>query len=190
MLRIGAGDAVSYTDGAGTVASGVLGPDSVAIERGDEIVLPRPGRIVHLVVAPPRSRDRQRWLVEKVSEIGVASIAWLIGSKYGQTKPPRSDRCQQWADAALEQSRGSHRTIVLDQPVQFSTLPDQVWFADVGGDPVAVVTEEEVTVVVGPEGGWADDELDSDVRRLSFGHRILRVETAAVVAAILLGNTG
>jgi len=39
------------------------------------------------------------------------------------------------------------------------------------------------TVVVGPEGGWAPDELPDDSVRFDLGATVLRVETAALVAA-------
>jgi 16S rRNA (uracil1498-N3)-methyltransferase len=41
----------------------------------------------------------------------------------------------------------------------------------------------ELTVVVGPEGGFAPDEVPAGMARLSLGGRILRVETAAIVAS-------
>jgi 16S rRNA (uracil1498-N3)-methyltransferase len=44
--------------------------------------------------------------------------------------------------------------------------------------------------VVGPEGGWADDEraavAAAGIPRVSFGPHVLRVETAAVAATVLL----
>ena len=43
-----------------------------------------------------------------------------------------------------------------------------------------------VTVAVGPEGGFSADELPGHAEPLSLGPRILRVETAAVVAATLI----
>jgi 16S rRNA (uracil1498-N3)-methyltransferase len=41
-------------------------------------------------------------------------------------------------------------------------------------------------VLVGPEGGWDDDELDLGLPRVRLGPRVLRTETAAVVAGALL----
>jgi len=39
------------------------------------------------------------------------------------------------------------------------------------------------TVVIGPEGGWAPGEIPDTMRRWSLGSTVLRVETAAIVAA-------
>ena len=42
------------------------------------------------------------------------------------------------------------------------------------------------TVVIGPEGGFADDEIPDDLARWDLGSSVLRVETAAIVAAARL----
>jgi 16S rRNA (uracil1498-N3)-methyltransferase len=47
-----------------------------------------------------------------------------------------------------------------------------------------------VTVVVGPEGGLSPDEIARFPRRMGLGDRVLRTETAAVVAASLVLDAG
>ncbi len=42
------------------------------------------------------------------------------------------------------------------------------------------------TVLVGPEGGFAEEELALVARRVSLSRNVLRVETAALAAAIML----
>jgi RsmE family RNA methyltransferase len=41
-------------------------------------------------------------------------------------------------------------------------------------------------VAIGPEGGWTEHELDLAADRVTFGDRVLRVETAAVTAGVHL----
>jgi 16S rRNA U1498 N3-methylase RsmE len=41
-------------------------------------------------------------------------------------------------------------------------------------------------VVIGPEGGWASGEVPDDVALWGLGDTVLRVETAALVAAARL----
>jgi 16S rRNA (uracil1498-N3)-methyltransferase len=62
--------------------------------------------------------------------------------------------------------------------------------ADPAGDPLSTRVPTG-PVVIGPEGGFDPSELDAaqqrGVGRVSLGDGVLRVETAAVVAAVLIG---
>jgi len=59
-----------------------------------------------------------------------------------------------------------------------------VAIADMGGDPV---DSEIRMVLVGPEGGWSDDERGCGARRVRLGANVLRAETAAITAGVILG---
>jgi 16S rRNA (uracil1498-N3)-methyltransferase len=52
--------------------------------------------------------------------------------------------------------------------------------------PLPALPAETVTLIVGPEGGWAEEELTQAVegqcRAVSLGEHILRADTAAVTA--------
>jgi RsmE family RNA methyltransferase len=48
------------------------------------------------------------------------------------------------------------------------------------------VDATDVGIAVGPEGGWSDKELEVAASRVTLGPGILRVETAAVAAAVLM----
>src|ERR671910_356615 len=74
VLRIKSGQPVTYTDGLGTIGKGILGPQM--IERGEEATVERPTNLT-LAVAPPANKDRQRFLVEKLAELGIARLVWL-----------------------------------------------------------------------------------------------------------------
>jgi RsmE family RNA methyltransferase len=76
----------------------------------------------------------------------------------------------------------------VDEPVAFDALMAQssapVAIADIGatdGPSLAVPF-----VLVGPEGGWSDAERAAAGRRVSLGPSVLRAETAAVAAGVLL----
>ena len=60
---------------------------------------------------------------------------------------------------------------------------NEVAIAEPGGVEVAAAHR---TIVVGPEGGFAPDELDGSVSRVSLGESVLRAETAAIVAGALM----
>ena len=179
-LRLRSGSAVSYTDGAGLIGSGELTPTRVV--RGAERTVSPPIDL-EVVVAPPHERDRIRFLVEKASELEVRRICWLR-SRFGNARPQQLGRAGDWAIAALEQSQGAWLTVV-----------DQEWItiADLGPERLTVVADQEgerfipsppLRVVVGPEGGWAGDEVPIIWPRLSLARTVLRTETA-VMAAIM-----
>lgn len=181
VLRVRSGDPVSYTDGAGRLGEGIVRDGAVL--RGDEHLVERPTALT-VAVAAPASRDRTRVLVEKLAELGVARIRWLR-TAHGEGRPPRPDRSRAWAAGALEQSRGAWATAVDDVPSTWSDLDPPVLAAVPGGGPPPG-RGRSVTVAIGPEGGWAGGEVPPGVATLDLGPRILRVETAAIVAAVLL----
>ncbi|NIU66799.1 MAG: hypothetical protein GWN07_15065, partial [Actinobacteria bacterium] len=111
VLRLEMGGAVDYTDGAGRRGSGRM--TEGGLERGDEWMDAEPQPSLCLAVAPPHARERVRFLVEKLSEMGVARIRWLR-THHGEGRPPRGDRAAAWAAGALEQSRGAWQTRVDD----------------------------------------------------------------------------
>ncbi|MFQ5516012.1 MAG: RsmE family RNA methyltransferase [Acidimicrobiia bacterium] len=104
VLRMVAGDRVAYTDGRGNRGSGVLADGFVV--RGAERYVPRPSPALRIAVAPPRSASRQRFVVEKLSELGVDALLWLDTGR-SEGRPPRPAKAHTWAVAALQQSRGT-----------------------------------------------------------------------------------
>ena len=56
--------------------------------------------------------------------------------------------------------------------------------ADPGGGPP---TLDHPTVLIGPEGGWSDEERQCGLPAVGLGIHVLRAETAAIAAATLLG---
>lgn len=179
VLRLGAGDQVTYTDGLGVIGRGRLAHH--AIVRGEETTVPRPTELT-VFVAPPANKDRQRYLVEKLAEIGVARLVWLE-TRQGKTRVASPPKVFSWVLAATEQSRGAWLMEVSDDVAVWGDVPQGAVVCDPSG---ARETPPARTVVIGPEGGWAADEVPSDAATWSLGDTILRVETAAVVAAARL----
>jgi 16S rRNA (uracil1498-N3)-methyltransferase len=176
VLRLGGGTPVGYTDGEGSVGSGeyVAG----AVVRGEEKRIQRPSDLI-VVVAPPDNRDRVRFLVEKLAELGVAELRFLA-TAYGQGRPPKAARIRSWAIAGLEQSRGAWLMKTTEELVTFADLGLPFAVCDMGADSL---TPSARTVVIGPEGGWSPGEIPEGAIRYGLGETLLRVETAALVAA-------
>ncbi len=182
VLRRRRGDPVSYTDGMGTVGSGSY--EAKSIRRGDERSVGEPSGLT-LGVAPPASADRARFVVEKLAELGVDRLVWLE-TAHGEGRPPRREKAEAWAIAALQQSRGSF-LMAVDEPIGIDgDWGGAVFVADPAGDPAlpALGISGPITILIGPEGGFAEGEA-GEATPISLGGRILRVETAAVAAATL-----
>lgn len=182
VLRLTPGEPVEYTDGRGTVGRGHVTGDGM--ERGDEHSVAAPRVSLTMAVAPPAARDRARFLVEKLAELGVGRLVWLR-TGHGEGRPPAAEKAAAWAAAALEQSRGAWRMEVTAGWTSWEALVPPVVVADAGGGPLP---EElaSLTVAVGPEGGWHPPEVPAGLARVSLGERVLRVETAALAAAARL----
>ncbi len=185
VLRMRPDEQCTYTDGAGTVGEGTF--DGAAIRRGQERAVTETAHVT-LAVAPPANRDRLRFLVEKASELGAARIRWIT-TRYGQGRPPRADKSHQWAVGALEQSRGARLTIVDDDMITVDQLTGTVLAADQAGGAAPAI-EGPVTLLIGPEGGWAPGELPDSIPRIGLGDRVLRTETAAVVGLFVVIREG
>ena len=85
---------------------------------------------------------------------------------------------------------------LLEEVTDFKTLLDfraatKIVFAERGGGPLkSALAGAPVLYLVGPEGGWTDDELEAARRKgfaaVGLGEGILRTETAAIVGAALI----
>jgi 16S rRNA U1498 N3-methylase RsmE len=182
VLRYPDGGAVSYTDGAGLIGAGSW--QSGAIVRGEERRSDRPPALT-VAVAPPHNTSRVRFLVEKMGELAVDRLLWLK-TVHGEGRAPRQEKAAGWARAALEQSRGAW-LIEIGGPVTVAELNE--WgspvFAEWGGSRLPPEIADPV-LCIGPEGGFAPDEIPVRAPRLHLGDTVLRVETAAIVGSVLL----
>jgi len=197
-LRLGPGDVLVVFDEQGA-------EHEVCLERvgGHEasagiVATARPAREppLALVLAPALLKGAKMDLVvEKATEIGVARIAPLR-SRYtiGAGHPER------WQRIALAAAKQSGRTAVpaVDAAVPLTDLVRQPWpgvrLICWEGERSARLSTlppraEAAIVVVGPEGGFAKEEVE-EARAHGFtvvglAPRILRAETAALVAATL-----
>ena len=189
VLRLDDGDPVTVTDGAGRWTSTTLRlvGTAVVLEPIDEVAFEdRPGGELVLATAVPKG-ERAEWLVQKVAELGADRVVLLHAARsVVRWKPDRADRqrarLQRIADEALRQSRRVWRTVVEGPVEATAVLPDAA-VAEPGGRPP---TAADGVIAIGPEGGWAADELAVAGDRIGLGPDVLRVETAAIAAVTLL----
>ena len=200
--RLAAGDGLRVVDGRGRARSGQI--ESVNRSRaivtlGFSVPSLEPSIDVHVLVGALRP-ERASWLVEKATEMGATSITFFSSERtpraYGQAK---LDRLRRVARSALEQcGRAKLPEIAgvleieeaLDQTLDKNPMP--IYALMPGGEPLttSVGQAEELSLVIGPEGGFgpADEQLlaSSGIRGCRLGETILRVETAAIAALALV----
>jgi 16S rRNA (uracil1498-N3)-methyltransferase len=190
VLRLRDGAEVTVTDGAGRWRPCRLGAGGVLEATGPAVAVPAPDPVLTLAVAPPKG-DRLDWLVAKATEVGVDRIV-LVDAIRSVVKL-RADRTPRQLERlrriALEAAMQSRRVWLpeISGPVPAAELlaAPHIVVAEPGGRRVG---PGDTTVLVGPEGGWAPEELAgvADDRRVSLAGNVLRVETAAVAAALAL----
>jgi len=145
---------------------------------------------VWLAFAPVK-RAQTDWLVEKATELGVAKLIPVM-TRRTIAERVKLERLEAIAIEAAEQC-GRTRLPAIDKPIQLQELLKSVgrtlYFADEGGgEPAASAFEAgPVVILVGPEGGFTDEERAAiraapNAVPVSLGPRILRAETAALAA--------
>jgi 16S rRNA (uracil1498-N3)-methyltransferase len=158
---------------------------------------------LHYLFAPLK-RARLDYMVQKAVEMGVSRLAPVM-TRHTQAERVNVERMRANAVEAAEQCGVlSLPKIMAPQPLAHALAamePDRLLvFCDEDAedtDPVAALTARRASrasplaVLIGPEGGFADDErklllATPQVVRLPLGPRILRADTAAVAALALV----
>jgi 16S rRNA (uracil1498-N3)-methyltransferase len=183
VMRLRAGERVSCSDGRGAWRAcefngAALVPTGL-IERTD-------APTSHVYVAIPKG-DRLDWMVQKLTEVGAASITLVdFERSVVRWSADRVEkgllRLQRIAREASSQSRRAWLPAIVG-PIGVTSIPTEgVVFADPDGQPLAP-GDAHCALVIGPEGGFTPAELAGRATR-SIGAQVLRVETAAVVAVV------
>jgi 16S rRNA (uracil1498-N3)-methyltransferase len=148
--------------------------------------------------------DRFEWMIEKATELGVSEIVPVesVRSQRGLERAAQK-RVERWRKIALEASQQSRRAHLpeIGEPISLTRALDKQAthrFAldeDAGAAPLdapVLRPSESAAILVGPEGGWTDQEraqiAAANWTRASLGNLILRAETAAIAALAIMGR--
>ncbi len=199
-LRVRLGDNLLITNGQGLLVKTVLMNEDKQsyifkiIEKLENIEN-FPNRFA-LALGILDSRDRFEFAFEKAVELGITDFFPLI-TKNTQKDAVKIERLTAKAIAAISQSQRSLLPIIHN-PIQISELSshftnfEKVFIADITGKPLENIRKSESSIaIIGPEGGFTDDELDllksqENSILFSLGNKRLRAETAAIVSLGLL----
>jgi 16S rRNA (uracil1498-N3)-methyltransferase len=204
VMRAQVGEIVTLFDGSGQEFSArvqTIGKRDIELEVVERRDVNRESPVrLTLAVALPKG-ERQRWLVEKAVELGVAELVPLETER-GVAQP---------SDAALERLRrsvieaskqcGRNRLMEIGsaqswrvfhaaQPgdgLRFLAYPGGTALRTVRPHRAADLSCATVQAAIGPEGGFTDEEIGEATKAgwttVDLGPRILRVETAAIALA-------
>jgi len=211
VMRAKAGTRVTLFDGSGRQF------DAAVLRNGrNEVELLVSGRqeidreaavALTLGVALPKG-DRQKWLVEKVVELGVVRLVPLETQR--GVAQPGENALQRLHRGVIEASKqcGRNRLMEIAEPKAWRAFLAENATADwrFVAHPMSKRSGEtnappslppaacgSAAIGIGPEGGFSDEEIAAALamgwRSLDLGPRILRVETAAVaIAARVIGG--
>jgi 16S rRNA (uracil1498-N3)-methyltransferase len=201
VLRLGVGDEVELFTSTGRTAAAVIveATPTTMVAQVREIREPRRGLELTMASAVPKAA-RGDWMIEKLSELGVARFIPLRTAR-SVVHPEGRNKIERWQRLAAESAKQSRRAGVMR--IEPLTPLDEVLEA-LSGPAAYLSTAAEaglltsilqpsiasLTLFVGPEGDWSEEEVAQFAQRhltgMTLGETILRVETAAIAAAAVV----
>ncbi len=207
VLRLGSGAQVFVFDG-----EGVEHECEVARVAKHEVDLNLLRRLDDVVESPLQltlaqaqiKGDKFDWVIQKATELGATRIVPLVTehSDIKRAEERAGQRLQRWRRISLEALKqcGRRRLVDICEPAPFDEFCGSaargacLIFSERGGGGLAEVTAKlrefnQLSLCVASEGGWSERELrkaaSCGFTPVSLGSRILRTETAAIVAVSL-----
>lgn len=156
---------------------------------------------IHLAIAPTKMIDRIEWMTEKNTEIGFDEISFL-DCKFSERHNIRIDRIEKIVLSAMKQSHKAWLPKV-NAMISFSDFINQdrpghkfiahcyteIEKVDLFDTLQQLSAEEDVTILIGPEGDFSIDEvkmaMEAGYTPISLGESRLRTETAGLSAVMM-----
>jgi 16S rRNA (uracil1498-N3)-methyltransferase len=207
VLRLGRGDRLRICDGRGSEFEALIESADrtqvmLRIER-QVAPLPEPQVKVTLFQSVPRGDAMER-VIQKCVEIGVAGIVPLITRRTVARASRQGMKLARWRKIALHAVEQSGRAwlVPVTEPVMADAVIPQLASCDLALVPHhgaaqsvqsalgAAARPQSIAIVIGPEGGFSPEEITrfaaAGARIVSLGPRVLRSETAGLVAATIV----
>ena len=197
VVRLREGEEVELFDRAGRASRGTvraIGRDHATILAGEPLPSRESPLVLHLAMAIIHL-EKFELVLQKVTELGVQSVVPLVTSRV-ELRPERyAGKAERWERIVFEAVKQSGRTSIprVEAPAKIETVlsrPGVKILFDADTDPQPLQDVREATLLIGPEGGWSEDELqlarDHDCVFQRLGPRRLRAETAAIAAASVI----
>jgi 16S rRNA (uracil1498-N3)-methyltransferase len=209
VLRLGAGDTVRVFNGRGDEFHGVVerpARDRVGVRLGHRFEAASVEPRVAVTLAPAVLKgDKMDDVVRDAVMMGVAAIQPMVTtrSEVPLAALQKGRRRVRWERIAIASTKQCGRAVVppVHDAVTFDAVLQEVtgvalMFVEPGAAPDTVSAGEidpapprEVTVVLGPEGGWTPQEIERGAaacRLVTLGGRTLRADAMPIVALAAL----
>jgi 16S rRNA (uracil1498-N3)-methyltransferase len=199
VVRARVGEEVELFDRAGNAAKGIVESierDRAVIRTGDPLPSRESPLAIHLAMAIIQL-EKFELVLQKATELGVRSIIPLDTERVELRRERYANKSERWEKIIFEAVKQSGRTAVprLEAVTTFEEVlrrPGVKVLFDADAEPGVLRDLAEVTILIGPEGGWSEDELALAIewecifQRL--GPRRLRAETAALTAVSVIAS--
>ncbi len=202
VLRKREGEAITVTDGKGFFYEcTITKADSRKCEFVIDQIIPETKQAfrIHIAIAPTKNADRLEWLVEKITELGVAEIT-LLDCDHSERTYTKLERLQKVAISAMKQSQKATLPLIHDL-IPFKNILTQeseqrfIAYVDFSNPQhlIQIATKhKDYLILIGPEGDFSKEELTLALQqgfvKVSLGNSRLRTETAGMAACCLLNS--
>jgi 16S rRNA (uracil1498-N3)-methyltransferase len=196
VVRVRAGEHIELFDGQGAAARGVVEQidRERAVVRIEQWVPSRETRVaMHLAMAII-NLEKFELVLQKATELGVRSIIPLETDRCEMRPERYRGKGERWSKIVFEAVKQCGRATIpaVEAPMPFDALMKREGaklLFDADAEPSPATAFEDVTLLVGPEGGWSEEEVElaraSGCSFSRLGPRRLRAETAAIVATAI-----
>jgi len=218
VMRANIGDEYELFDGKGNVAKAILinlDRSTASFESDAPIESQKAPTAGIDVMMPFPKKDRIQFLVEKLTELGVKRLLPVITKRsVFEPKACTSGKLERYVIEACKQC-GRNDLMEIGEPdsyekainsceldsIEFDEKSSQTKFiaafdgvaaASLVKDFEKNTSSKNIVVLVGPEGGFTDDEIQKAInvgfQKVGLGHNVLRMETAAIVLGGMIAS--
>ena len=197
VLRLKEGDDITIMDGKGILAEGVIIDENVKktkvkVNKAD--FYDPPLKLI-LAFSPTKSNDRNEWIVEKGTELGMTDC-YPIFTHHSERRKWNTDRMQKIAVSAVKQSGNPwlpqlHEAQTFDDFITTIEFKGVKMMAHCGEGEKTRISElanplKNQLVLIGPEGDFSMEEIEKAIQHnfqfVDLGDLTLRTETACITA--------
>jgi len=200
VLRHNVGDRIKVVDGNGSLYEAEI--SSIESDKCETKIISAKtikNKVkVHLIICPTKNHKRIEWMLEKIVEIGVDRVSFII-SKNTIRKNINMERLNKIALSAMKQTQNAFLP-VIDDCIKFKdvfslTTSKEKYIAHLNKKNnvhlnLSINNTNSRCILIGPEGDFTDEEVEYSLKKgfkeVSLGISRLRTETSGIVSTTLL----